>query len=222
MKLRLALFSVLAPLCITLSALVPAVAQQTLYENGPINGNTDAWTINRGFFISDNFTLSTGNSTVSGMSFGVWLTPGDTLQSVEVTLSSQPLQIGTIYFDGIVNLTQSGCVMNSYSYEVCTETGSFTPSLLPSGVSWVTLQNGVTSLGDPVYWDENSGVGCHSPGCPSQALNDSLPGGTLPSEAFTILGDSTSTTGTAPEPGSLMLFGSGVLGLAAAVRRKLM
>ncbi len=45
----------------------PAVARQgprrepgqgsgTIYENGPINGNTDAWTINFGFVVSDSFT----------------------------------------------------------------------------------------------------------------------------------------------------------------------
>jgi len=28
-----------------------------LYDNGPINGNVDAWTINFGFVMSDPFTL---------------------------------------------------------------------------------------------------------------------------------------------------------------------
>ena len=220
MKPRLPLSFVLAMLCITLSAVLPAAAQQTLYENGPINGNTDAWTINFGFFISDNFTISTGNSTVSGMSFGVWLTPGDILESVELTLSSQPLQTGTIYFDGMVNLTQSGCVPNSFSFDVCTETASFTPTLLSNGVYWVTLQNGIDSEDHPVYWDENSGSGCHSAGCPSEAVNDILAGGSIPSEAFTILGSAESTTGTVPEPTSLFLFSSGVLGAGSLLRRK--
>ncbi len=33
----------------------PAFAQQDLYNNGPINGTTDAWTINFGYVVSDNF-----------------------------------------------------------------------------------------------------------------------------------------------------------------------
>jgi hypothetical protein len=52
--------------------------------------------------------------------------------------------------------------------------------------------------------------------------------GTIPSESFTVLGyentttsTSTTTTGTTPEPSSIMLFGSGILGLAGMLRRKL-
>ena len=47
-----------------------------------------------------------------------------------------------------------------------------------------------------MYWDENSGVGCQSPGCPSQAQEDTI--GTIPSEAFTLTGMTTTTT--APPP----------------------
>ncbi len=45
--------------------------------------------------------------------------------------------------------------------------------------------------------------------------------GTIGSEAFTILGSSGTSTGTKPEPGTLILFGSGILGLSARSRRKL-
>jgi hypothetical protein len=34
----------------------PGQGGGTVYENGPINGNTDAWTINFGFVVSDTFT----------------------------------------------------------------------------------------------------------------------------------------------------------------------
>jgi len=53
MKLRVASLLLLA-LYLTL-AVVPAMAQ-TVYSNGPINGTTDAWTINFGFVVSDSFT----------------------------------------------------------------------------------------------------------------------------------------------------------------------
>jgi len=217
-KTRLAVFVLPVLVAFAIVAAVPA-SGQILYENGPINGNTDAWTINFGFVVSDTFTISTGNSTVTGMSFGAWLTPGDKLESVEASLTSEEFG-GTVYFDGIVPITQSGCVLNSYSFDVCTETGSFTGIALNNGTYWVNLQNAVDSEGQPVYWDENSGVGCHSPGCPSLAG----PGGegTLPSEAFSMLGtSSSSSTGTVPEPGSLALFASGFVGLTALLRRKL-
>jgi hypothetical protein len=198
---------------------IPATAQ-IVYENGPINGNTDAWTVNFGFLVSDSFTISTGTTTVSGMSFGAWLTAGDTLQSIGLSLTAEE-NSGTVYFQGQVPVTQSGCVLNDYSFDVCTETATFTGTQLNNGTYWVNLENGITSGGNPVYWDENSGEGCHSPGCPSLAG----PGGegTLPSEAFSILGtsSSTSTTSTVPEPGNLLLFASGVIGFAGLVRRKL-
>ena len=80
---------------------------------------------------------------------------------------------------------------------------------------WLNLQNAVISSGDPVFWDENSGKGCTSNGCPSSASESAV--GTIPSEAFTINPGS----GTVPEPSSIMLFGSGILGLAGLLRRKL-
>ena len=80
-------------------------------------------------------------------------------------------------------------------------------------------ERGVPS-GDPVYWDENSGAGCGGTGggknCPSQASESAV--GTVPSEAFTI-GDP-GTTGV-PEPNSILLFASGILGLAGVLRCKL-
>ena len=215
MKTCLALFALI---CAVMLAAVPAAADNILYENGPINGETDAWTINFGFEISDSFTLSGASTTLTGLSFGAWLFPGDTITSVEVSITNFEAS-GTTYFDQVVNLTQSGCAGNQYGFNVCTETGSFNGPTLTPGTYWLNLQNAVVPSGNPVYWDENDGVGCTSPGCPSLASNGSV--GTLGSESFTLLGTSTTTTGTVPEPGSLVLFASGALGLAAVVRRKL-
>src|SRR5690242_6169558 len=96
----------LPAICLLLLASAPAVAD-VLYENGPINGETDAWTINFGFALADSFTISTGDSTVNGVAFGAWLFPGDVLESAQVTLSTESLVQGTIFFDGIVNFTAS-------------------------------------------------------------------------------------------------------------------
>ena len=54
----------------------------TIYENGPANGNTDAWTINYGFVTRDSFNVAANSTTVTGMTFTAWLFPGDTLTSV--------------------------------------------------------------------------------------------------------------------------------------------
>lgn len=210
--MRIARLALLA-ICLLLSSLF-AVAD-TLYENGPINGQTNAWTINFGFEVDDSFFIASPNAQVTGISFGAWLTPGDVLQTVEVSITSQP-GFGTTYFEGIVNFAQSGCFLNSYSYDVCTETGNFGPVNLTGGTYYLNLFNAVSAEGNFVYWDENSGAGCHSEGCPSTAFPDFFE--TIPSEAFTILGNSGS--GTVPEPASLALFASGLIGARLWGRRK--
>ena len=157
-----------------------------IYDNGPINGNTDAWTINFGYVVSDTITIVDATS-VTGMNFGAWLFSGDTLESAEISITSEP-NGGTVYFDQFVyNFTQTGCALNQYGYNVCTEaSGSFNSPTLQPGTYWVNLQNASVPSGDPVYWDENSGVGCGSSGCPSQAYETAV--GTIPSESFTMLG----------------------------------
>ena len=164
-----------------------------IYDNGPINGNTDAWTINFGFITSDSFNFANDKSSITGMSFGAWLFAGDTITSVEVSITSGE-NSGTSYFDQTVNFTQSNCVTNEFGYNVCTETASFTGPTLNAGTYWVNLQNASVPSGDPAYWDENSGVGCQGQGCPSQASQNDV--GSIPSESFTILGNSTTTTTT--------------------------
>ncbi len=157
-----------------------------LYSNGPINGTTDAWTINSGFVTSDSFPVPSGGGSVMGMTFGAWLFPGDVLQSVEVSITSQEFG-GTTYSDQVVSFTQSGCSGNQYGFNVCTQSGNLETAVnLAAGTYWVNLANAVVNDGDPVYWDENSG--------PSLASENSV--GTIPSEAFTILG--TTTTSTCP------------------------
>ena len=76
----------------------------------------------------------------------------------------------------------------------------------PPDAYWLTLQNAAVPSGDPVYWDENGG--------PSMAYTDCLQDGQgcIPSESFNIIG--IPDTGTTPEPGSIILLGSGILGLA--------
>ena len=128
-------------------------------------------------------------------------------------------------FDGTVNLTQIlNCFSNNFGFNVCEETANFAPVGLNVGNYYLTLENATTANGNPLYWDENSGVGCMSNGCPSLAQENTL--GTIPSEAFTISNtgsfDVTVTTGTTPEPhefGSLRFWHSQQL--ASVLRRKL-
>ena len=201
-------------LCLALAA-VPASAQ-VLYENGPINGGTDGFNISYGFVVSDSFTLS-ANSTVGGFALGTWEFPGDTLSSLDWSITSLE-NGGTMFGSGTVsgkNLTDHFISTNQNGYDIDLITATGLNVGLPGGTYWLNLDNAKVPNNDPVAWDENSGVGCRSNGCPSLASETSV--GTIPSESFTITGG-----GTTPEPSSIMLFGSGILGLAGILRRKLM
>jgi hypothetical protein len=206
-------------LCLALAA-IPATAQydnfgQGHYDNGPINGTTDAWTINFGYVVSDTFT-GDGN-TDRDFYFGVWEIPGDTLTSVQWSITSGE-NSGTVYASGTSSVTDKFISTNQYGYDIdVIMVSDLNLSTTNGTVYWLNLQNATVPSGDPVYWDENSGAGCGGTGrgknCPSLASESSV--GTIPSEAFTVGGQGT------PEPNSFLLFASGILGLAGMLRRKL-
>jgi len=194
---------------------VPSMAQ-TVYSNGPINGNVDAWTFYFGFIVSDTFNVTNNATTITGASFGIWLFPGDTLSTAELSITSQE-NGGTSYLDQTVNFTKGPCTVNQFGFNVCQENTTFNGPTLNIGTYWLNLQGDCETC-DPAYWDENSG--------PSSASENSV--GSIPSESFTVLGTSTSTTsttsttGTVPEPSSIMLFGSGIVALVGILRRRLL
>ncbi|HME09589.1 MAG TPA: PEP-CTERM sorting domain-containing protein [Bryobacteraceae bacterium] len=210
MRMRTAALAILA---LALAAM-PAWAD---WENGPINGTVNAWTINFGFLVSDSY-LSDG-STVTGFMIGVWEFPGDTMTSLQWIISSGE-NGGTLYGSGVAsgkNLTDQFISVNEYGYDIDKITVTGLNLTQQNGMTyWLTLQNAEVPSGNPVFWDQNGGIGCESKGCPALASENAL--GSLPSEAFTI---NTGGTQTTPEPGSFMLFASGILGLAGVLRRKL-
>ena len=158
------------------------------------------------------------NSTVQGFQFSVWEYPGDVLSSVDWSITSQE-NGGTVNGSGTAsgkNLTDQFISSNQNGYDIDEVTVTGLNVSLDAGSYWLNLTNASVPSGDPVYWDENSGVGCESDGCPSQASESAV--GTIPGEAFAITGTQAST----PEPSSLMLLGSGILGLTTIVRRRLL
>jgi hypothetical protein len=209
-------------LCLALAA-APASAQ-VLYDNGPINGNAALWSIAFGYVVSDTLDLS-ANQTVTGFAIGIWNEDYDTMTSLQWSLTSAE-NSGTVYGSGTAQssggaggtLVSQFLSENQYGYEIdrITVTG-LNVNFASGGTYWLNLQNAQGKNGDYFFWDENSGKGCGGNGCPSQASENTL--GTIPSESFTITG---SGSGTTPEPGGFILLGSGMLGLAGVLRRKLL
>jgi len=211
LKTRIALLSLLTIACLVL-AVAPAMAD-TLYSNGAYNGTVDSWTINFGFSVSDSFTVP-ANSSIEDLHIVYWdSSSSDLLTTVDMAL-------GSASFGGtpqtLTGVTNTFLTHNQYGYNVYQADYSFA-NIPWAGPGYVTLSNACSTSGcsvsNPIYWDENGG--------PSTAYENTL--GSIPSEAFTLTG----ITGTppppptTPEPSSIMLFGSGILGLAGVLRRKL-
>jgi hypothetical protein len=219
--MRTAFLSLLTILCLML-AVVPTMAD-ALYDNGPYNGTTDAWTINFGFSVSDSFTLPWVR-TPQGLQFVYWdADPSDVLTTVDMAMGST--SFGADWFSGtLTGVTNTFLTTNQYGYNLYQADYTFSPTYWDSRWSdgYVTLQNACTTSGcsvdNPIYWDENSGINCPSPGCPSTAYENTI--GSIPSETFTLTGTPVPPP-TTPEPSSIMLFGSGILGIAGVLRRKL-
>jgi PEP-CTERM motif len=211
MKMRIASLSLLTVCCLML-AVAPAMAD-TLYSNGAYNGTNDAWTINFGFAVSDSYSLSgcpAQGCSVESLHIVYWDASSTDL------LTTVDMQLGGTSFSGtthtLTGATNQFISTNQYGYFLYSAWFTFGNLGSPNGTSYVTLSNACSTSGcsvsNPIYWDENSG--------PSTAYENTI--GSIPSEAFTLDG---TRPGTTPEPSSILLFGSGILGLAGVLRRKL-
>ncbi len=205
MKTRMVSLLLLAAFCIVV--VVPATAD-ILYSNGPFNGDIDAWTINNGFSVSNSFLLP-NNSLIEDLQFVYWIFPdGQTLGTVD-------MQIGSTSFGGnvqtLTGVSNTYLGANSFGYSLYQADYTF-PGIAWSGAGWLTLSNACSSVGcsgDPIYWDQNNG--------PSLAFENSV--GAIGSESFTLSGSGSGPP--IPEPTSLLLFVSGVVGVAGVLRRRL-
>ncbi|MFI5115207.1 MAG: PEP-CTERM sorting domain-containing protein [Terriglobales bacterium] len=212
--MRTASLSLLTILCLML-AVAPAMADT--YSNGPINGTADGWTINFGFTASDSFTLGSFDTAVTAFHFNYWDASSTDL------LTTADLQLGTTSFGGsatTVAFSNTFLGTNQYGYNLYQADATGLAIAWSGGAGYATLGNACTTSGcsvsTPIYWDENSG--------PSTAYENTI--GSIPSESFTISGEGCGAGGPdcgppVPEPSSIMLFGSGILGLAGILRRRL-
>lgn len=214
MKRRLMLLA--AILCLTAMA-----GAQTIYENGPVSGVNQEPRFDHSNSVSNTFTVSGGNSTVTGVSIWIMIGIADHNPGAEVIISSGQNGGGTVYFDRTVQFSnETNCYANLWGYNNCQETTNWTGGpTLPNGSYWVTLRHGTVPSGSDFGWDENAGFDCQSQGCPSQAYQQFV--GTIPSEAFTILGTTGGDASSSPKTTSLLMFGAAFFGMVRIVRNKI-
>ena len=132
-------------------AVVPVSAD--LYTNGPINGTEDAYSINGGYATSDSFVL-TSASVVTGVDFGAWTEPGDSVTSVQWSIGTTP---GDNSLGGTMNTTDNFLFTNGYGFDIARDTFSTGSVSLGTGTYYLTLQNAVTAQNDAAFWDLNNG-----------------------------------------------------------------
>ena len=105
--------------------------------------------------------------------------------------------------------------MNHSGYELCQETGTFNSVELGAGTYSINSRmqgSAMVTKFTAMQTTARAGIARMSQSQAFQSIN-----GTIPSESFTIFG--TVGGGSTPEPGSLLLFGSGVAGVVAWLRR---
>jgi hypothetical protein len=210
--MRIATLSLLTILCLAVAA--PASAD--LYNNGPINGTSGAYFIDVDA-VSDSFVPTVDGST-NQFTFGEWVPAGATPLTVDWA-------IGTSSFGSDIgaggDFVEPGLICSSgqpygggicgggLGYDVYISVVRLPDIPLIGGQTyWLTLTNATDDFGGRDAWDINSGG--------SLAFHNLL--GEVPSESFTIF--SGISTGTTPEPSSMVLFSSGILAIANEARRK--
>ena len=212
--MRIATLSLLTIVCLVLAA--PGFAG-TLFTSGATIGTINGYFVDGpntgpfGQWISDGFTDTT-TGTATQITIGLW-SVGGAPNAVSYNLGST--SFGTLTPG--TSVTSAFLFTNGFGYGIYNTTFNITPTALTGGTPYylsIGLANN-TGGTQEVAWDdiENPAVTCYF-------TNPSGTGGcpTTESEAFTISGG---PVGSTPEPSSIMLFGSGILGLAGVLRRKM-
>ena len=220
MKIRIATLF-LTILCLALTA-----SAGTIFSEGPIDGNDNGFFVtgpNYGNIggsyqdISNGFVAAT-SGTPGNLEWGEWSVGAPTSFSYELGSAAFGTQIGS----GTVAQNAVNSVFlrtNSYGYGVYDVTVPISSLAMTAGNTyWLSISNATDASNDGTQaWDVPNGGSGGPATCNFRQSGTNYGNCGLGGEDFTL----TSGTGTTPEPSSILLFGSGILGLAGVLRRKL-
>lgn len=205
MKLRFA-SSLLFLVVLSLLLSGTAAFADVLYNNGVGSEFLPMWDISGNAVGSNQFTCSFSTCTTQTLEFDATYTGGQFPTKVDWSVSSDPFG-GTIFASG------SSLLPIFYPCD-------------PDGIVCLFDVNFATTLAGGTYYLNLTGVdGTLAWDTPSNPLNgtnayyrdaNGVVTANIEGEGFKILGTGTSV----PEPGSIVLFGSGLVGLAGVVRRR--
>jgi PEP-CTERM motif len=225
LKIRIATLS-LTILCLALTAYAGTT---TFYNDGGIDGNDNGFYITGPSFpnpagsfqdISNGF-IAAASGAPNQLEFGEWVLSGSTPTSIGYEIGTTAF--GTDLGFGTVTQNSSNSVFlftNGFGYGIYDVTIPVTSGAMTAGNTyWVSLSNAAnTGSTQSGAWDIPNGGSGGPATCNFRQSGTNYGSCGLGGESFTLTGQSQSTT---PEPSSILLFGSGILGLAGVLRRKL-
>ena len=222
MKLRIASLSLLTILCLALTA----HAGQTFYNDGGIDGNDNGFYVTGPSFpnpagsfqdISNGFILQ-ASGTATSLEFGEWVLSGSTPTGIDWEGGSSAFSSA---YSGHLAQNSTNSVLlftNGFGYGIYDVTAAVNiPGLTAGNEYWITLSNAANTGGTQSGAWDLAGPSGGPATCNFRQSGTNYGDCGIGGESFTL----GACCGPVPEPSSIMLFGSGILGLAGVLRRRL-